>query len=95
MTSIPYAKDTQFLGRNGTFRATGLEIYSSASVVLRPITSKGKTGRCGIEIPANPETLRQIAAELTRIANIYEEWYITDNRALVEPYNGGAHVQQR
>jgi hypothetical protein len=72
MTSIPYAKGAQFLGRNGTFRSTGLEIYSAASVVLRPITSKGKTGRCGIEIPANPETLRQIAAELTQIADNLE-----------------------
>jgi len=73
MLYIPYSKEVKFIGRNGYFKAIGIEIYQGGVIVLQPTTTKGLTGRCSIEIPNNPETLRQIAEELNRIANDIEK----------------------
>jgi len=49
---IKYDRNVNFIGRNGYFKASGLDIYANESIViLQPITSKGVTGRCSIEIP--------------------------------------------
>ena len=47
-------KKTHFLGRNGEFVCTGLELFSSdhlQMITVFPVTSQGKTGRCMIEVP--------------------------------------------
>ncbi len=47
---LPY-----FLGRNGMFRSTGVEVtvfqLGSGLVWIEPVTSKDKAGRCRIEVP--------------------------------------------
>ena len=49
---IKYDRNVNFIGRNGYFKASGLDIYANESIViLQPITSKGEIGRCSIEIP--------------------------------------------
>ena len=40
------------IGRNGTIKTSGLEIYSDSSdIYIYPITSKGKAANCSIAIP--------------------------------------------
>lgn len=42
----------QFLGRNGTFAAKGMELRENDGVVeFTPITSRGKLASCFIQIP--------------------------------------------
>jgi hypothetical protein len=50
---ISFSRNTDFLGRNGTFSASGLSIGASYddSIALRPITSKGAIGRATLNIP--------------------------------------------
>lgn len=51
-TSFNYGRQTAFLGRNGAFKAVGLEVSKmNDDIVLEPVTSKGETGRCRIELP--------------------------------------------
>ena len=48
--------DLRFLGRNGSMKCHGLEIFvgpRDGRVVLMPITSKGVCGRCLIEVPVS------------------------------------------
>lgn len=46
---------TNFTGRNGFFKQTGIEINNISQwkdqVILQPITSKGEVGNCSISIP--------------------------------------------
>src|SRR5512137_651482 len=47
-----FTKTVSFIGRNGCFKSTGLDILKLGNVVtIQPITSKGVAGRCMIEIP--------------------------------------------
>ena len=40
------------IGRNGTIKTSGLEIYSDSSdIYIYPITSKGEAANCSIAIP--------------------------------------------
>ena len=49
---IKYDRNVNFIGRNGYFKASGLDVYANESIVIvQPITSKGEIGRCSIEIP--------------------------------------------
>jgi hypothetical protein len=49
---IKYDRNVNFIGSNGYFKASGLDIYANESIViLQPITSKGEIGICSIEIP--------------------------------------------
>jgi hypothetical protein len=71
---------TAFLGRNGYFKSTGVSIYKDDStvwfdaspetkpvprIILEPITSRGVTGRCCIEIPleAIPKFIKALKKE--------------------------------
>lgn len=63
-----FTRVTSFLGRNGTFQASGLKVWAgryNGGVYLEPITSKGKVGRCCIEIPAEdiPALIKLLQAE--------------------------------
>lgn len=63
---ITFKRNTAFLGRNGYFKCSGLEISRDGDLVqLQPVTSKGLTGRCLIEIPAEHvvEVLRAMKAK--------------------------------
>ena len=51
---VNFEKQTSFLGRNGMFLMSGIEIWDQAGidqVSLHPITSQGKTGRAWLSIP--------------------------------------------
>ena len=52
MRRITFERATQFLGRNGTFKCTGMVVGVQNDIIfLEPITSKGKTGRGCLEVP--------------------------------------------
>jgi hypothetical protein len=73
MTQIIYPKagsQASFLGRNGYYQSKGIEIthLSCGLIALQPTTTKGHTGRCTIELPADAETLRQVAKALLELA---------------------------
>lgn len=65
---MTFNKTTTFLGRNGVFKASGIELTHSVTVeghsviVIEPITSRGNPGRCNIEIPV--EDLPALIAQL-------------------------------
>lgn len=65
---MKFTKTTDFLGRNGMFTATGLEITAcittgnNSVITLSPITSKEQIARCFIEIPR--EDIPALIAEL-------------------------------
>ena len=54
---MTFSKETTFLGRNGVFKATGVELTKSVTgeghsvIVIEPITSRGVCGRSNIEVP--------------------------------------------
>jgi len=63
-----FSRWVKFLGRNGMFTSTGLDILESNNIVyLWPITSKKDTARCEIQIPV--EDLPQLIKELQDIAD--------------------------
>lgn len=66
---IKYDRTVYFMGRNGYFKASGVEIYAYDEVViLQPTTSRGETGRCSIEIPIeNVAAVMNALSELTGI----------------------------
>lgn len=54
ISELKFSTETFFTGRNGTFKAIGLKIWYEENVdvfTISPITSKGKIGRCSIDIP--------------------------------------------
>ncbi len=65
---MKFTKTTTFTGRNGCFKATGLELSvylkpnNDSVIVLEPITSRDIIGRCQIEIPR--EDIPALIAEL-------------------------------
>lgn len=64
---IKFDKPTKFLGRNGMFDCTGLEIFLVEDVIyISPITSKGETGRAEIQIP------KENVLDVINIINIME-----------------------
>jgi len=68
MIQILFKRNTNFTGRNGYMKCSGVEILPLAhghSVMISPITSKGTVGKCDIEIPA--EHLLELASELQGI----------------------------
>lgn len=51
---ITFKRITNFTGRNGYMKQSGIDILPlsySQSILIAPITSKGKVGRCDMEIP--------------------------------------------
>jgi hypothetical protein len=64
------AKPTVSLGRNGIVTTTGVEVWPHRdNVTIYPVTSKGKRGRCYIEIPA--EALPELTRALQRLQSQY------------------------
>lgn len=66
-------KGCLFLGRNGEGYCRALEITNFSDmpkpfITFYPVTSQGKTGRCRIEIPADPDILNEMSAILLNIA---------------------------
>ena len=45
---------TKFTGRNGYYNCSGMNFFPMSNgdcIMIAPVTSKGSTGRCDIEIP--------------------------------------------
>lgn len=52
MTRIKFNKITSFIGRNGMFKQSGIQVNEiTGCIAIYPITSKGETGRSCITIP--------------------------------------------
>jgi hypothetical protein len=74
---IDFASNATFLGRNGEFISTGLDIVGlsfASEVMISPITSKNKIGRCNLCIPYNSipalrKALKKIHKEYISIRN--------------------------
>jgi hypothetical protein len=70
---MKFSQPTTFLGRNGSFEASGLEINPYRTwnnhlvIVFEPITSRGNIGRCNIEIP-----IQDIPALIAELKRFYE-----------------------
>ena len=64
------SSEARFLGRNGYFKSSGLEVGTVPcfGATLTPITSKGLVARCSIEIPADAidATIKALQAAKTR-----------------------------
>jgi predicted Rdx family selenoprotein len=63
--TIKFCRETNFTGRNGYFKASGLLVTGydqHGNVMLTPITSKGKEARCDIEVPVQdiPQLIKQL-----------------------------------
>ncbi|WP_425953195.1 hypothetical protein [Ralstonia pseudosolanacearum] len=57
------------VGRNGEFKSAGVVIREmSDSVQVQPITSRGKLGRCLIDVPIDRNVFSQLAEVFTRLA---------------------------
>jgi len=70
-TKINFDRSVNFIGRNGYFKAKGLDLYANESIVIfQPITSKGNVGRCSIEIPI--ENVAALMNALSEAAGIEE-----------------------
>jgi hypothetical protein len=54
MKHINFKRVTNFTGRNGYFKQSGIDflpIPQRNSIMIAPLTSKGEIGRCDMEIP--------------------------------------------
>ena len=62
--TLKYNRIVNFDGRNGWFKQSGIEVnmWGDDNVVIWPTTSKGKSGRCEIQIPK--EHLKQFIEQL-------------------------------
>lgn len=53
--NVPFSRQTNFLGRNGYFKCSGLDLCKGGLrddlVILSPLTSRGYIGRCELDIP--------------------------------------------
>jgi len=57
------------LGRNGEMQTSGVIIQQVGSEVwVQPMTSKGDAGRCTVSLPADANTLREMAAVMLMTA---------------------------
>lgn len=66
MVRVDFARETSFLGRNGEFKCSGVQVLTVGSdVQIAPITSRGDTGRCCIEVPK--ESLPALITELQKL----------------------------
>ncbi len=63
-------RETTSLGRNGTMRTKGVDMYQTVfmdnAVRIYPINSKGNMGRCSICIPA--EDVQKVCATMLSLA---------------------------
>lgn len=69
---VTWTRTTNFTGRNGYFRCSGLDIQPldhNQSVLIAPLTSQGVVGRCDIEIPleALPEVVAKLGTLITQV----------------------------
>lgn len=67
MESVRWSRQTNFTGRNGYFKCTGVEILPlehDNNVMLTPFNSRGETARCDISVPleAIPELIAKLQA---------------------------------
>lgn len=72
---------TNFTGRNGYFTAKGIEAYPmhhNQTIMLTPITSKGKLARCDIQIPI--ENLEEVIATLEAARDTLIDTAVHDTR---------------
>ena len=51
--NIKFDRECNFTGRNGYFKQSGIQVMdvSDNKVMIIPLTSKGMSARCDIEIP--------------------------------------------
>lgn len=64
-TQIKFSRETNFTGRNGYFKASGVELSGydpKGNVLLTPLTSKGNAARCDVTIPVEdiPNLIKQL-----------------------------------
>ena len=67
-TQIKFDRMTNFTGRNGYFKCSGIEFMSlkhSNKVMLTPLTGKGAAARCDVTIPV--ENLQEFISELEKL----------------------------
>ena len=67
---IKYTKQVHFIGRNGYFKQSGLVVQShdGENVTLIPLTSRGVTGNCMMDIPL--EDVPSVIAALKTVSNL-------------------------
>jgi hypothetical protein len=70
MKKVTWKESTRFLGRNGLFKCNGVDFFEnfSGGIAIMPITSKGVTGKCEIEIPV--ESIPQVIKSLKIAQNM-------------------------
>jgi hypothetical protein len=60
---VKWDKNTTFLGRNGYFHCSGVDLTTDESkLYVAPLTGRGDVGRCTIEVPL--EKLDELIASL-------------------------------
>lgn len=65
---VLYKELVHFTGRNGYYKASGLDIiYNGDVMVLTPLTSRGQFANCRIEIPK--ESVCQVIEALQTLDN--------------------------
>jgi len=67
---LTWKRTTNFTGRNGFLKCNGLDLLKmihNKSILISPITSKGKIGRCDIEVPL--EAIPAVIQELERMVS--------------------------
>lgn len=70
MSQITFTRKTNFTGRNGYFKASGLDLCllefgeDHKTIMIAPLTSRGEIARCDITIPFEdvPDLIRELQA---------------------------------
>lgn len=63
-----FKKESRFIGRNGYFRSSGVDVSENLSgeIVIQPITSKGAVANCMICVPL--ENIPELVEKLTALS---------------------------
>jgi len=65
MSQITFKQITNFTGRNGYMKCSGIDILPCQKyIMIAPLTSKGNIGRCDITVPYEsiPDLIEQLKA---------------------------------
>lgn len=65
MANIKFSREMNFTGRNGYFKASGIDLLPldyDKKIIITPLTSKGRLASCDITIPKEdiPELINQL-----------------------------------
>lgn len=79
MPNLKFSRQTNFTGRNGYFKCSGIELLITCDdkVMLTPLTSRGEPARCDVTVPVEdiPALIEMLNDRVRRNEELNREGY--------------------